>query len=69
MYTLKGQCHEIFDDFFCLKDYTWVPYEQAKTVSRTFSLSQRYLIAHFENRVSAWTRKFFFRYKQMFSYF
>ena len=22
--------------FFCLKDSTWVPYEQAKTVSRTF---------------------------------
>ena len=34
---LKGQCHEIFDHFFiCLKDSTWAPYEQAKTVSRTF---------------------------------
>ena len=28
--------------FFCLKDSTWVPYEQAKTVSRTFSFLQRY---------------------------
>ena len=51
---LKGQCHEIFDHFFiCLKDSTWAPYEQAKTVSRTFSFSRRYSIAKFEKPVSA----------------
>ena len=33
--VLKGQCHEIFDHFFGLKDSTWAPYEQAKTVSQT----------------------------------
>ena len=26
-----------FWPFFCLKDSTWAPYEQAKTVSRTYS--------------------------------
>ena len=42
---LKGQCYEIFNNFFglhVLKDST---YEQAKTVSLTFSCSQRYSIA------------------------
>ena len=34
---LKGQCHEIFDHFFGLKDSAWTPYEQAKIVSRSFS--------------------------------
>ena len=33
---LKVQCHETFDYFFCLKDSTLAPNEQAKTVSRTF---------------------------------
>ena len=33
---LKGQCHEIFNHFFGLKDSTWATYEQAKTVLRTF---------------------------------
>ena len=48
-----GQCQEIFDHFlFCLKDSTWAPYEKAKTVSRNFSFSWRYLIAKFENQVS-----------------
>ena len=32
---LKGQCHKIIF-FFSLKDSTWAPYEQAKTVSRNF---------------------------------
>ena len=39
--VLKGQCHEIFDNF-CLKDSTWAPYEQTKTVSRTFSYSSKF---------------------------
>ena len=39
---LKGQCHEIFDHFFCLNDLTCAPYKQAKTVSGTFSFSRRY---------------------------
>ena len=48
---LKGQCHEIFDNFFFgLKDST---YEQAKTVSQTFAFSRRYSIAKMEIRVSA----------------
>ena len=50
---LKGQCHEIFDHFLCLKDSYWDPNEQAKTVSRTLSFSRRYSIAKFENCVSA----------------
>ena len=29
--SLKGQCHEIFDHFFGLKDSTEAPNEQAKT--------------------------------------
>ena len=34
---LKGQCHEIFDNFFGLKDSNYAPYdEQAKTISQTF---------------------------------
>ena len=48
---LKAQCHEIFKTFFCLKDSTWAPYEQAKTVSQTFQFSQRYSIAKLKNRV------------------
>ena len=40
--NLKGECLEIFDHFFGLKDSTWAPYEQAKTFSRTFSISRRY---------------------------
>ena len=39
---LKGQCHEIFENLFCLRS-TWAPYEQAKMVSQILSLSQRYL--------------------------
>ena len=55
---LKGQCQEIFDHFFCLKDPTWAPYEQAKTVWRNLSFSRRYSIAKVENRDTL----FFFRY-------
>ena len=40
--NLKGEFLEIFDHFFGLKDSTWAPYEQAKTFSRTFSISRRY---------------------------
>ena len=40
--NLKGECLEIFDHFFGLKDSTWAPHEQAKTFSRTFSISRRY---------------------------
>ena len=46
----------IFSTIFLLKDSIWVPYEQAKTVSQTFSFSSkicRYSIAKFENHVSA----------------
>ena len=42
---LKGQCHEIFGQFLCLKRFNLVPmgpYEQAKTVSRNFSSLRRY---------------------------
>ena len=53
LYTLKGQCHEIFAIFL---ESTWAPYEAAKTVLRNFSFSQRYTIAKFENRVQ--TRDF-----------
>ena len=31
-----------FRQFFCLKDSTWAPYEQTKTVSRTFSYSSKF---------------------------
>ena len=48
----RSQCHEIFDNFFGLKDSTCAPYEQAKTVSQNVSFSQRYSILKFENRVS-----------------
>ena len=33
---LKGQCHEIFDHFWGLKDSTWAPYDQAKTSCENF---------------------------------
>ena len=39
----KWQCHEIFGIFFCLKDLTCVPYEQTKTVTRTFFFSRGYV--------------------------
>ena len=63
----KGQCHKIFDHFINLIDSTWAPYEQAKTVSRSFSYLQRYFIGKWENHVSAQstttrTHKLFFRY-------
>ena len=49
-YTVKGQCHEIFDHYFsCLKDLTWAPYEQA--TAKKFDRSTK-----FENRVSACQR-------------
>ena len=32
----KGQVLENFDNFFGLKDSTWAPFEQTKTVLRTF---------------------------------
>ena len=41
--NLKGQCHKIFTPhFFSWIDYTWAPYEQAKTVLQNISISQRY---------------------------
>ena len=46
---IQGQCHKIFDHFLGLKDSTWAPYEQAKTVSRNVSSSRRYLKAKFGN--------------------
>ena len=49
---LKGDFHEILDHCL-LKDSTWAPYEQEKTVSQTFSFAQRYSITTFENRVSS----------------
>ena len=55
IFPLKGQCHEIFDHYFFwfgLKFSTWVPHEQAKTVSQTFSFSRIYSIIKLENRVS-----------------
>ena len=51
--NLKGQCHEIFDHFFGLKDSMWAPYGQAKTVSLTFLFLQRYSNAKFENCMAA----------------
>ena len=48
-FSLKGQCHKIFDHYFCLKYSIWASYEQGKTVSR------RYSIAKFQNRVSLTT--------------
>ena len=37
VYSLQGQCHEIFDHlFFCFKDSTWAPYEQAKRFRKLF---------------------------------
>ena len=40
-FLLKGQCHEIFDHFFGLKDSTWGLYEQMKMVSPNFSFLRR----------------------------
>ena len=41
-------CVRDFLHIFCLKDSTWAPYEQTKTVSRTFSFLLWYLIPKFE---------------------
>ena len=54
--------------FICWKDSSRDPYDQAKTVSRTFLFSWRYSIAKAENRLSAQSlttrkRNFCFRYK------
>ena len=40
-----------FRPFFVLKDLTCAPYEQTKTVSRTFSFSQRYSMESFKKEV------------------
>ena len=48
---IKGTVSRDFRQFFWLNRFDL--YEQAKTVSRFFSFSQRYSIAYFENRVSA----------------
>ena len=39
-HLLKGQCHEMFDHFFGLKDSIWALYQQAKTVSPTCSFRE-----------------------------
>ena len=39
---LKGQCHEIFEHFFGLKETTWAPGEQAITVLRNFLFLRKY---------------------------
>ena len=45
MIIFKGTMSRDFQKlFFCLKDSTWTPYEQTKTVFQTFSFSQRYTI-------------------------
>ena len=43
LFCLKGQCHEIFDKFLCLKHSTWASYKHSKMVSLTFSFLRRYL--------------------------
>ena len=43
----------LFGWFDCSKDSIWAQYEQAKTVSRTFSFSRRHLMLKFKNRVPA----------------
>ena len=53
IFSLKGQCHEIFDLFLAKKILPRPPYEQAKMVLQTFSFLQRYSIAKFEYLVSA----------------
>ena len=66
----KSQCHEIFDNFFGLKDSTCAPYEQAKTVSQIFSFFAKIFdLKVRKSRVPVvkdyWTTrtsKFFFRY-------
>ena len=43
--------------FFCFKDSTWAPYEQTKTVSRTFLFSWRYsrkMCVHVVNHSLTW---------------
>ena len=67
----KGQCHEIFCQFFGLKDSTSAPYEQTKTVSRFFSFSRRYSTAKFENLltlslISRAVRIFFYDFHEQF---
>ena len=45
MIIFKGTMSRDFQKlYFCLKDSTWTPYEQTKTVFQTFSFSQRYTI-------------------------
>ena len=53
-YTLKGQCHEIFDlYFFSLIEPIWSPDKQAKMVFLKNSFSQRYSNLKFEKIDSA----------------
>ena len=45
MIIFKGTMSRDFQKlYFWLKDSTWTPYEQTKTVFQTFSFSQRYTI-------------------------
>ena len=64
--SLKGQCLEIFSNFFLSKKSTWAPYEQTKTVLQTFSFLQSYSqkfakkvgvleVVDFVDMVSAWS--------------
>ena len=62
VWTFKIIKSVLFQGLIHQKKSTWAPYEQAKTVSRTFSFSRRYLIAKFENRISTRTRNFFYRF-------
>ena len=48
---------QVFWYFFCLKGSNWAPYEQTKTVSRTFSFLQRYSNFKFENVGAIWSER------------
>ena len=51
LYAERGSVMRCSTICFGLKDFTWAPYEQAKTVSQTFTFVWRYWIAKFEIRV------------------
>ena len=61
--VLKGTVSRDFRHFLFKKNSTWAPYEEAKTVSRNFSFSQRYSQKKCVHEVNDYADKLFYFWK------
>ena len=46
MCLCKGQCHEIFHHFFCLKDSTWAPHSFREYLCEKTNFAKPFLPVH-----------------------